>query len=120
MHVAFDMEKNIGYFLSRFLDWKVFTSEALDPILKSTQTKSRAEATNIINVKVWMFVTQSRKNGYTDLDEIWHACITDSPLCRATLRCRGVVEQRAASSLPEALGDLGGLISFWSELGWLE
>ncbi|CAH2233450.1 jg937 [Pararge aegeria aegeria] len=62
--------------------------------------------------------------------------ITDSPLCRACmeadetsthvlLRCRGVAEQRAAylgspASLPEALGDLGGLLSFWSELGWLE
>ncbi|CAH2267066.1 jg8330 [Pararge aegeria aegeria] len=62
--------------------------------------------------------------------------ITDSPLCRACmeadetpvhvlLKCRGVEEQRAAylgspASLPEALGDLGGLLSFWSELGWLE
>ncbi|CAH2269226.1 jg1746 [Pararge aegeria aegeria] len=41
------------------------------------------------------------------------------------LRCRGVPEQRAAylgspASLPEALGDLGCLISFSSELGWLE
>ncbi|CAH2243554.1 jg1601 [Pararge aegeria aegeria] len=62
--------------------------------------------------------------------------ITDSPLCRACmeadetpthvlLRCRGVAEQRAAylgspASLPEALGYLGGLLNFWSELGWLE
>ncbi|CAH2227581.1 jg18974 [Pararge aegeria aegeria] len=62
--------------------------------------------------------------------------ITSSPLCRACmeadetpthvlLQCRGVEEQRAAylgspASLPEALGDLGGLLSFWSELGWLE
>ncbi|CAH2254189.1 jg14375 [Pararge aegeria aegeria] len=61
---------------------------------------------------------------------------SDSPLCRACmeanetpthvlLQCRGVDEQRAAYlgspvSLPEALGDLGGLLSFWSELGWLE
>ncbi|CAH2241836.1 jg16227 [Pararge aegeria aegeria] len=42
------------------------------------------------------------------------------------LQCRGVAEQRAAylgsplPSLPEAHGDLGGLLSFWSELGWLE
>ncbi|CAH2246122.1 jg15033 [Pararge aegeria aegeria] len=41
------------------------------------------------------------------------------------LRYRGVAEQRAAflgspASLPEALGDLSGLLSFWSELGWLE
>ncbi|CAH2268332.1 jg5506 [Pararge aegeria aegeria] len=35
------------------------------------------------------------------------------------------IEQRAAhfgssATLHEALGDLGGLLSFWSELGWLE
>ncbi|CAH2211471.1 jg27120, partial [Pararge aegeria aegeria] len=57
--------------------------------------------------------------------------IADSPVCKACmeadetpthvlLRCRGVAEQRAAylgspASLPEALGDLGGLLSFWSE-----
>ncbi|CAH2268918.1 jg2787 [Pararge aegeria aegeria] len=61
--------------------------------------------------------------------------ITDSPLCKACmeadetpihvmLRCRGIAEQRAyfgsPASLPEALGDLSGLLSFWSELGWLE
>ncbi|CAH2239933.1 jg3364 [Pararge aegeria aegeria] len=62
--------------------------------------------------------------------------VTDSPLCRACmeadetpthvlLQCRGVEEQRAAylgspASLPKALGDLGGLLSFWSELGWLK
>ncbi|CAH2231315.1 jg20622 [Pararge aegeria aegeria] len=62
--------------------------------------------------------------------------ITDRPRCRACmeadetpttvlLRCTGVAEQRAPylgspTSLPEALGDLGGLLSFWSELGWLE
>ncbi|CAH2262751.1 jg14975 [Pararge aegeria aegeria] len=64
--------------------------------------------------------------------------ITDRPLCRACmeahetpthvlLQCRGVKEQRvpcaylgSPASLPEALGDLGGLLSFWSELGWLE
>ncbi|CAH2244052.1 jg12153 [Pararge aegeria aegeria] len=62
--------------------------------------------------------------------------ITDSPPCRACmeadetpthvfLRCRGVAERHAAyfgspASLLEALGDLGGLLSFWSELGWLE
>ncbi|CAH2239744.1 jg12163 [Pararge aegeria aegeria] len=62
--------------------------------------------------------------------------ITDSPLCRACMEAdetpthvlpqyRGVAEQCATylgspASLPEALGDLGGLLSFWSELGWLE
>ncbi|CAH2229235.1 jg6742 [Pararge aegeria aegeria] len=62
--------------------------------------------------------------------------ITDSPLCRACmeteetprhviLQCNGVAEQRAAhlgssALLYEALGDLGGLLSFWNELGWLE
>ncbi|CAH2241467.1 jg15664 [Pararge aegeria aegeria] len=63
------------------------------------------------------------------------ASITDSPLCRACmeadgtpthvlLQCRGVAERAAylgsPASLSEALGDLGGLLSFWSELGWLE
>ncbi|CAH2211686.1 jg903 [Pararge aegeria aegeria] len=59
--------------------------------------------------------------------------ITDSPLCRACmeadetpthilLRRKGVAEQCAAylgspASLPEALGDLGSRLSFWSELG---
>ncbi|CAH2237224.1 jg11195 [Pararge aegeria aegeria] len=68
--------------------------------------------------------------------KLYDSGITDSPLCRACmeadvtlthvlLRCRGVAEQRAAylgspASLPEALGDLGGLLSFWSERGWLE
>ncbi|CAH2242955.1 jg27869 [Pararge aegeria aegeria] len=38
------------------------------------------------------------------------------------LRCKGVAEQGAAylgspALLPEALGDLGGLLSFWCELG---
>ncbi|CAH2246986.1 jg10289 [Pararge aegeria aegeria] len=61
--------------------------------------------------------------------------ITDSPLCRActevgvtpthVLLRRGVAERHAAyldspASLPEALGDPGGLLSFWSKLGWLE
>ncbi|CAH2260312.1 jg2363 [Pararge aegeria aegeria] len=41
------------------------------------------------------------------------------------LQCRGIAEQgvaylRSPASLPEALGDPGGLLSFWSELGWLE
>ncbi|CAH2258536.1 jg12371 [Pararge aegeria aegeria] len=63
--------------------------------------------------------------------------ITDSPLCRACmkadetpthvlLRCRGVAQQRAAylgspASIPEALGDLGGLLIFCEECslaGW--
>ncbi|CAH2216750.1 jg17702, partial [Pararge aegeria aegeria] len=41
------------------------------------------------------------------------------------LPCNGVAEQRTAylgspASQPQALGHLGGLLSFWSELGWLE
>ncbi|CAH2216946.1 jg17948, partial [Pararge aegeria aegeria] len=54
------------------------------------------------------------------------ACMeADETTTHILLRCRGVAEQRAAyygspASLPEALGDLGGLQSFWSELGWLE
>ncbi|CAH2236626.1 jg16465 [Pararge aegeria aegeria] len=62
--------------------------------------------------------------------------ITDSPLYRACmeadetptsgmLRSREGAEQRAPylgspASLPKALGDLGGLLSFRSELSWLE
>ncbi|CAH2238200.1 jg11482 [Pararge aegeria aegeria] len=61
--------------------------------------------------------------------------ITDSPLCRACmetdetsihvmLQCNGVAEQRAAqlgsSAKIQALGDLGGLLSFRNELRWLE
>ena len=41
------------------------------------------------------------------------------------LRCSSVSEQQAtyigsSATLHEAIGDLGGLLSFWSELGWLE
>ncbi|CAH2236544.1 jg8026 [Pararge aegeria aegeria] len=41
------------------------------------------------------------------------------------LQCNGVAEQRAAhlgssATFHEALGNLGGLLSFWSEHGWLE
>ncbi|XP_069364724.1 uncharacterized protein [Maniola hyperantus] len=62
--------------------------------------------------------------------------VTDSPLCRACmevdetpthvlLECTGVADQRerhlgSPTSLHEALGNLGGLFGFWSELGWLE
>ncbi|XP_069358216.1 uncharacterized protein [Maniola hyperantus] len=62
--------------------------------------------------------------------------VTDSPLCRAcmevdetpthvVLECTGVAEQRerhlgSPTSFHEALGNLGGLLGFWSELGWLE
>ncbi|CAH2236299.1 jg7062 [Pararge aegeria aegeria] len=53
------------------------------------------------------------------------------PACMETVETpihvmlHGVVEQRAAhlgssATLHEALVDLGGLLSFWSELGWLE
>ncbi|CAH2243227.1 jg14525 [Pararge aegeria aegeria] len=55
-----------------------------------------------------------------------------SPQCRACmeadetpthvlLRCREVAEQRAAYlGSPASLTDLDGLLSFWSELSWLE
>ncbi|CAH2269404.1 jg16430 [Pararge aegeria aegeria] len=44
---------------------------------------------------------------------------TDETPTHVLLQCRGVAEQRAGyfaspASLPEALGDLGGLLSFWS------
>ncbi|CAH2260568.1 jg18266 [Pararge aegeria aegeria] len=54
------------------------------------------------------------------------ACIeADETPTHVMLRYRGVAEGRVAyfgspASLPEAFGDLGGLLSFWSELGWLE
>ncbi|CAH2239623.1 jg19143 [Pararge aegeria aegeria] len=50
---------------------------------------------------------------------------TDVAPTHVMLQCNGVAEQRAAllgssATLHEALNDLGGLLSFWSELGWLE
>ncbi|CAH2209205.1 jg15218 [Pararge aegeria aegeria] len=54
------------------------------------------------------------------------ACMeADETPTHVLLQCRGVAEQHAAylgspASVPEGLGDLGGLQSFWSELGWLE
>ncbi|CAH2241278.1 jg3339 [Pararge aegeria aegeria] len=56
----------------------------------------------------------------------WRACKeTEETPIHVMLQCNGVAEQRAAhlgssATLHEALGDLGGLLSFWSELGWLE
>ncbi|KAI5634242.1 hypothetical protein NE865_13043 [Phthorimaea operculella] len=62
--------------------------------------------------------------------------VTDSPLCRAcmeeeetavhvVLHCKEVATYRAKylgnpGSIPEALSDLVGLLSFLGELGWLE
>ncbi|CAH2210091.1 jg3591, partial [Pararge aegeria aegeria] len=42
----------------------------------------------------------------------------DETATHILLQCRGVAEQSAAyldspASVPEALGDLGGLLSFW-------
>ncbi|CAH2232796.1 jg16581 [Pararge aegeria aegeria] len=54
------------------------------------------------------------------------ACMeTEETPIHVMLQCNGVAEQRAAhlgssATLHEALGDLGGLWRFWSELGWLE
>ncbi|CAH2232814.1 jg16592 [Pararge aegeria aegeria] len=63
-------------------------------------------------------------------------CVTDSPLCRACmeadetptlvmLKCTGVTEQReiylgSPATIPEVLSNLGGMLGFWNELGWLE
>ncbi|CAH2267981.1 jg8424 [Pararge aegeria aegeria] len=58
----------------------------------------------------------------------------DSPLCRACmeadetptmLECTGVTEQReiylgSPATIPEVLSNLGGMLGFWNELGWLE
>ncbi|CAH2234109.1 jg1188 [Pararge aegeria aegeria] len=62
--------------------------------------------------------------------------VTDSPLCRACkeadetptyvmLECTGVTEQReiylgSPATIPEVLSNLGGMLGFWNELGWLE
>ncbi|CAH2269070.1 jg27018 [Pararge aegeria aegeria] len=52
-------------------------------------------------------------------------CMDKTPIY-VFLPCHGVAEQQRAAylgsptSLPEAIGDLGGLLSFWSDLGWLE
>ncbi|CAH2217948.1 jg27759 [Pararge aegeria aegeria] len=90
----------------------------------------------IIPIPFREYKTWLHKKTQSSHSELWINGITDSPLCRACmeadetpthvlLQCRGVEEQRAAylgcpASLPEALGDLGGLLSFWSELGVLE
>ncbi|CAH2241657.1 jg26957 [Pararge aegeria aegeria] len=55
--------------------------------------------------------------------------VTDSPLCRACvetdetpthvmLECTGVAEQHEAT-FPEVLSNLGGMLGFLNELGWL-
>ncbi|CAH2258241.1 jg19932 [Pararge aegeria aegeria] len=62
--------------------------------------------------------------------------VTDSPLCRACmeknktpthvmLECTGVTEPReiylgSPATIPEVLSNLGGMLGFWNELGWLE
>ncbi|CAH2244890.1 jg21342 [Pararge aegeria aegeria] len=62
--------------------------------------------------------------------------VTDSPLCRAwleenetpthvMLECTGVTEQHeiylgSPATIPEVLSNLGGMLGFWNELGWLE
>ncbi|CAH2263168.1 jg24008 [Pararge aegeria aegeria] len=62
--------------------------------------------------------------------------VTDSPLCRACmeenetpthvmLECTGVTEQReiylgSPATIPDVLSNLGGMLGFWNELGWLE
>ncbi|CAH2209479.1 jg25742 [Pararge aegeria aegeria] len=41
------------------------------------------------------------------------------------LECTGVTEQReiylrSAATIPEVLSNLGGMLGFWNELGWVE
>ncbi|CAH2258239.1 jg19930 [Pararge aegeria aegeria] len=75
-----------------------------------------------------MIITDTRIRSFaiTHPSTPGRACMeTDETPTHVLLQCRGVKEQRAAylgspASLPEALGDLGGLLSFWSEIGWLE
>ncbi|CAH2266796.1 jg18925 [Pararge aegeria aegeria] len=74
---------------------------------------------------------------YWNVLPIWVQCrVTDSPLCRACmeknetpthvmLECTGVTEQReiylgSPATIPEVLSNLGGMLGFWNELGWLE
>ncbi|CAH2255442.1 jg15437 [Pararge aegeria aegeria] len=67
---------------------------------------------------------------------LWRNGVTDSPLCRACmeknetpthvmLECTGVTEQReiylgSPATIPQILSNLGGMLGFWNELGWLE
>ncbi|CAH2235720.1 jg1536 [Pararge aegeria aegeria] len=69
-------------------------------------------------------------------DSLSYVGVTDSPLCRACmeknetpthvmLECTGVTEQReiylgSPATFPEVLSNLGGMLGFWNELGWLE
>ncbi|CAH2210365.1 jg1465 [Pararge aegeria aegeria] len=69
-------------------------------------------------------------------EELRQISVTDSPLCRACmeknetpthvmLECTGVTEQReiylgSPATIPEILSNLGGMLGFWNELGWLE
>ncbi|CAH2246901.1 jg19257 [Pararge aegeria aegeria] len=54
------------------------------------------------------------------------ACMeTNATPIHVELQCNGVSEYRgehlgSSASLPEAFGDLGGLLSFWTKLCWLE
>ncbi|CAH2261345.1 jg7874 [Pararge aegeria aegeria] len=63
--------------------------------------------------------------GHCLLNELSILGITDETPIHLMLQCNGVAEQRApylgsSATLHEALGDLGGLLRFWIELGWLE
>ncbi|CAH2264882.1 jg5708 [Pararge aegeria aegeria] len=68
----------------------------------------------------------AERHGYRFFLFHYRACMeADETPTHVLFQYRKVAEQRAAclgspASLPEALGDLGGLLSFWSELGWLE
>ncbi|CAH2240525.1 jg6440 [Pararge aegeria aegeria] len=109
--------------------------------INENECKYTKEAFPDLNTRLTTKTTKSKSEQTTDGSKhdnralpikkhLFSLGITDSPLCRACmeadetptyvlLRCRGVAEQRAAyigspASLPEALGDLGGLLSFWS------
>ncbi|CAH2238506.1 jg5687 [Pararge aegeria aegeria] len=103
--------------------------------LKTTATRNRSKALRCQCCMRQRSIGTSLKtrcfSGYSSRLSVG---ITYSPLCRACvetdetpihvmLQCNGVAEQLAAhlgssAILQEALGDLGGPLSFWSELGY--
>ncbi|XP_045777884.1 uncharacterized protein LOC123875870 [Maniola jurtina] len=70
-------------------------------------------------------VSQLEKPRYHRPSSVQACMEVDETPTHVFLECTGVAKQRkrhlgSPTSLDEALGDLGGLLGFWSELGWLE
>ncbi|CAH2237104.1 jg24443 [Pararge aegeria aegeria] len=142
-------ERIIPIPFTEYKTWLHKQTQASHSVLwsKTKECKHTKEAVPVLNLRLTTKLLQlNRSKLRTVVGMITGNCplnkhlsilgITDSPLCRACmeteetplhvmLQCNGVAEQRAAhlgssATLHEALGDLGGLLSFWSELGWLE